>query len=123
MINAPDSKLSRDIKCSICRSPIHDRHRMYQSSLKLGVICKECRHRFSPDDVEMIVSLFFAYGGHFGQFEKSSLSIDDLIVEFVEQIGTGRSTFHSQNLKMWHKVLTHGITPEEFLRELSLIAE
>lgn len=71
----------------------------------------------------MIINVFFAYGGHFGQYDKSDFSIDDAVVEFAEQVGTGRSTFHSQHLKMWHKVLTHGITPEEFLSELALYVE
>jgi hypothetical protein len=29
----------------------------------------------------------------------------------------------SQNIRMWHKVLTHGITPKEFLKELSAFSE
>jgi len=120
MINAPDSKISNQkIKCSICRTFIKDRHELYQSSLKLGVICKFCRERFSKDDIEMIVNMFFAFGGHFGQFDKSEFSIDDLIVEFAEQLDAGKSTFHLQNVKMWHKILTHGIAPKEFLEELS----
>ena len=123
MINAPKSKISGKVKCSTCRALIHDRHTMYQSSLKLGVICKSCRDRFSSDDIEMIVNLFFAYGGYFGQFPKSDFSIDDVIVEFAEQLETKRDAFHSGNVKMWHKALTHGITPEEFLKELSLLVE
>ena len=46
-------------------------------------------------------------------------SIDYTIVEFAEQLDTSNSTFHLQNVKMWHKILTHGIAPKEFLRELS----
>ena len=91
---------------------------MYQSSLKLGVICRVCRCRFSDEDIEMIVNLFFAFGGYFGKIDKSEFSIDEIIVEFAEQLNAGNNTLHSQNIKMWHKVLTHGITPEEFLREL-----
>ena len=121
MINAPKTKISGKVKCSICRALIHDRHKMYQSSPKLGVICKSCRDRFSGDDIEMIVNLFFVYGGYFGQYAKSDFSIDDVIVEFAEQLETKRGAFHSGNVKMWHKALTHGITPEEFLKELSLL--
>jgi len=119
MINTPDSKISNQIKCSICRVNIKNRHELYQSSLKLGVICKTCRERFSEEDVEMIVNLFFAFGGHFGQFDKSEFSIDDMVIEFAEQLDAGNSTFHLQNVKMWHKILTHGIAPKDFLKELS----
>jgi hypothetical protein len=119
MINTPDPKISNQIKCSICHVDIKDRHTLYQSSLKLSVICKLCRERFSEEDVEMIVNLFFAFGGYFGQFDKSAFSIDDLVIEFAEQLDADNSTFHLQNVKMWHKILTHGIAPKEFLRELS----
>ncbi len=123
MIKAPDSKISRRIKCSICRSGIKDLRTMYQSSLKLGVICKACRDRFSEDDIEMIVNLFFAFGGYFGQFDKSEFSMDEAIFEFAEKLSSGNSTFHAQNVKMWHKILVHGITPNEFLEELSVYAD
>ncbi len=123
MINTPDSKIPNQIKCSICRADIKDRNALYQSSLKLGVICKPCRQRFSKDDIEMIVNMFFAFGGYFGQFEKSEFSIDDTIVEFAEQLDASNSTFHLQNVKMWHKILTHGIAPKEFLKELSMIVD
>jgi len=68
----------------------------------------------------MIVNMFFAFGGFFGQFDKSEFSIDDTIVEFAEQLDINNSTFHLQNVKMWHKILTHGIAPKEFLRDLSM---
>ena len=119
MINTPDPKISNQIRCSICRVDIKDRRELYQSSLKLGVICKTCRDRFSEEDVEMIVNLFFAFGGYFGQFDKSEFSIDDLVLEFAEQLDAGNSTFHLQNVKMWHKILTYGISPKDFLKELS----
>ena len=115
MINAPNFTISSGIKCSICRADIKERHKMYQTSLKLGVICRSCRKLFSEEDIEMIVNIFFAFGGYFGKFE---FSIDDIIVEFAEQLETKEINLHSANVKMWHKVLTHGIAPEEFLREL-----
>ena len=71
----------------------------------------------------MIVNMFFAFGGYFGQFDKSEFSIDDTIVEFAEQLDAGDSTFHLQNVKMWHKILTYGIAPKEFLKELSMYVD
>ncbi len=96
---------------------------MYQSRCKLGVICKSCREQFSEDDIEMIVNLFFAFGGYFGQLPKSEFSIDETILEFAEELGVNNSPFHTQNVKMWHKVLTHGITPKGFLKNLSVYAD
>lgn len=117
--NAPDIAISSGIKCSICRADIKERHKMYQTSLKLGVVCRSCRNRFSGEDIEMIVNLFFAFGGYFGKFDKSEFSIDDAIVEFAEQLNADNANFHKQNVRLWHKVLTYGITPQEFLEDLS----
>ena len=120
MIDAPNFSISNGIKCSICRADIKERHKMYQTRLKLGVICRSCRKRFSEEDVEMIVNIFFAFGGYFGKFDKSKFSMDDVIVEFAEQLEAKEINLHSANVKMWHKILTHGITPQEFLEELSV---
>ena len=118
MINCPDIASSSKIRCAICRTDIKDRHHMYQTSLSLGLVCKECRKRFSREDIEMITNLFLAYGGYFGQKERDKLSIDDLIIKFAHRINIGKETLTSTNIKMWHEVLRHGITPKEFLRAL-----
>ena len=123
MINAPKPKVSSKLKCSICRADIKDRHKVYQSSLKLGIICDICRQRFSDEDIEMIVNMFFAFGEYFGARDRSKFSINDIILEFAINLDGGKVNFHSQNIKMWHKVLTYGITPKEFLEELSLYVE
>ena len=71
----------------------------------------------------MIVNIFFAYGEYFGARDRSKFSVKDIIVEFAIDLNEGRADFHSQNVKMWHKVLIHGITPKEFIEELSLYVE
>jgi hypothetical protein len=71
----------------------------------------------------MIINLFFAFGEFFGARDRSNFSIEDTILEFAKNLDKGKVNFHSQNIRMWHKVLTHGITPEEFLKELSLFVE
>jgi len=123
MINAPKPKISSNLKCSICRADIKDRHKIYQSSLKLGIICKLCKQRFSDEDIEMIINMFFAFGEFFGSRDRSKFSIKDIILEFAIDLNEEKANFHSQNVKMWHKVLTHGITPKKFLEELSLYIE
>ena len=123
MINAPKPKVSSKLKCSICRADIKDRHKIYQSSLKLGIICYICRQRFSDEDIEMIINMFFAFGEYFGAHDRTKFSINDIILEFALNLDEGKVNFHSQNIKMWHKVLTYGITPKEFLEELSLYVE
>ena len=122
-MNTPNTTITNEIKCSICRADIKDRHKVYQSNLKLGIICDQCRQRFSDEDIEMIINIFFAFGEFFGARDKSKFSIDDIILEFAKNLDKGKDNFHSQNIRMWHKVLTHGITPQEFLKELSTFSE
>ncbi len=123
MINTPTPKVSSKLKCSICRADIKNRDNVYQSSLKLGIICNGCKQSFSDEEIEMIINIFFAFGEHFGARERSKFSIKDVILEFAIDINKKKANFHSQNVKMWHKVLTYGITPREFLEELSLYVE
>ena len=118
MINAPNFPTSSGIKCSICRTDIRELHKMHQTSFMLGVVCRLCRERFSDEDIEMIVKIFFAFGGYFSKFDKANFSINDVIVEFAEQLENRDTDLYSATIKMWHKVLTHGITPEVFLRKL-----
>ncbi len=71
----------------------------------------------------MIINIFFAFGEFFGARDRSNFSIEDTILEFAKNLDEGKVNFHSQNVRMWHKVLTHGITPKEFLKELSAFSE
>jgi hypothetical protein len=119
----PAPKVSSKLKCSICRTDIKDYQKVYQSSLKLGIICDICRQRFSDEEIEMIVNIFFAFGEYFGARDSSKFSVKDIVIEFAIDLNEGKADFHSQNIKMWHKVLTHGITPKEFIEELSVYTE
>jgi hypothetical protein len=67
--------------------------------------------------------MFFAFGEYFGARDKSKFSINDIILEFAINLDKGKVPFYLQNVKMWHKVLTYGITPKEFLKELSVYVE
>ena len=122
-MNTPNITITNEIKCSICRADIKDHHKVYQSSLNLGIICNMCRQRFSDEDIEMIINIFFAFGEFFGARDRSKFSIENIILEFAKNLDEGKVNFHSQNIRMWHKVLTHGITPKEFLKELSAFSE
>lgn len=123
MINTPTPKISSKLKCSICRTDIKERQRIYQSSLTLGIVCDICRRRFSDEEIEMMINMFSVFGEYFGARDKSKFSIEDIILEFAIDLNKRKTDFHSQNIKMWHKVLTHGITPREFIKALSLYVE
>ena len=63
------------IKCSICRHEIKDRATLCQNGVNYGVVCVECYQKFSGEDLELMANLFLAFGGYFGQFQRSEFSI------------------------------------------------
>ncbi|MFX0074356.1 MAG: hypothetical protein ACFE96_02865 [Candidatus Hermodarchaeota archaeon] len=123
MINTPKPKVSNKLKCSICRADIKDRHKIYQSSLNFGIICDICKQRFSEEDIGMIIDMFSAFGEYFGARDRSKFSVKDILIEFAIDLNEGKVNFQSQNVKLWHKVLSHGITPKEFLEKLTSYAK
>ena len=117
MINCPDNSSSEHIKCTICHADIKTRDNLYQTTFTMRTICCQCRQRFTVDDIEMISSLFLVYGGYFGQL-KSDVAIEELIAEFVRNLDKGKE-FHQIHLELWHKVLLHGLTPDQFIEGIN----
>jgi len=120
MINRPDHINTDHIKCAICHSDINNYSKIYQSDPNFGVICGNCRNRFTKEDLELISSLFLAYGGFLGKLKRSQFSIieviKDLSKELVEQ--NDSLSIENLNIKVLHKALVHGITPNEFIELL-----
>jgi hypothetical protein len=65
----------------------------------------------------MIIHIFLARGGYFGQLKNKTFSMDTLIKTTAQDIDDGKP-LEEANIDMWHEVLIHGITPNEFQKRL-----
>ena len=113
------------IKCSICRHEIKDRATLCQTGVNYGIVCVECYQKFSSEDLELMANLFIAFGGYFGQYQRSEFSIlrilkaihMDLLPVYEEK------GIEELNIRMLHRALLHGISPEEYIESLELVFE
>ncbi|MHA1149361.1 MAG: hypothetical protein ACTSR8_14085 [Promethearchaeota archaeon] len=105
--NAP----SKDpLICSICRNPIKEQEKVYQSNLYYGLICSSCEKKFANEDLDFIVSLFTAFGGYFAKHPSKSFSIDSLC-NGIEK--GGQDKLLEMQVKIFHNGLLYGIPPKE----------
>ena len=118
-------KYNHAIECSICHHEIKEKATLYQTGLEVGIVCVECYKRFSKKDIELIANLFTAFGGYFGQYKRGSFSIEKIL----KAIHTDLVFIYEDeealqiNVRMLHKALLHGITPEEYIENLELVFE
>ncbi len=115
----------QSIKCSICRHEIKDRATLCQTGVNYGIACVECYRKFTSEDLELMANLFTAFGGYFGQFRRSEFSI----LRILKAIHTDLLPIYEENgveelnIRMLHRALLHGISPEEYIENLKFILE
>ena len=61
-----DNKI-QEIRCCICHAIITSVDGVFQSTSNYALVCRECSSLFTQDDLEMMMGLFFLYGGYFGE--------------------------------------------------------
>ena len=121
MITSKDSQGQRTILCSVCRAPIQGDTNIHQSSFSLSVVCDDCYGEFAKDDVEMMLNMFLAYGGYFGKFKESDITVQSLLSRLLGEIKAekGRVEIKELNIRLMHKALLYGISPSDFVGQLS----
>ncbi|MFX1320795.1 MAG: hypothetical protein ACFFAQ_04035 [Promethearchaeota archaeon] len=113
------------IKCSICRHDIKDRATLCQTGFNYGIVCVKCYRKFSKEDLELMANLFTAFGGYFGRYRRSEFSK----LKILKAIHTDLLPIYEENgveelnIRMLHKALLHGISPEEYIENLELVLE
>jgi len=124
MIGKSKTESDHSVKCGICHASIFDRAQIYQAGINLGVVCCDCYKHFSEEDLEMMANMFIAYGGYFGMLKGSNFSLKTL--EYVlKNALKEKKTFTTEqiNIRIIHKALLHGISPEEYIQNLSLLVD
>jgi hypothetical protein len=125
MIGKSDSKSSYSVKCGICHVEIVDRAQIYQAGINLGVVCSECYKHFSAEDMEMMANMFIAYGGYFGMLKDSDFSLVKTLENVLKNSLKEKKAVNTEhiNIRLMHKALLHGISPEEYIQNLNVLVD
>ena len=110
-------------KCGICNSEILKRAAIHRSGVYIRVICDKCLKKFSSDDIELMINLFAAFGGYFAKNRKPDYIIYIILKEFKEKLNNkGNSiSLPELKLKMLHKALLYGVSPDKYFQGLKMI--
>ncbi|KKK45697.1 hypothetical protein LCGC14_0887500 [marine sediment metagenome] len=113
------------VRCGICRVEIRDRAQIYQAGVNFGIVCIRCYKQFSSEDIELMANMFIAYGGYFGMLKDSRISTRNILEKLTTELGKQGDdvNFEQINIQLLHKVLLHGITPEQYTHELKKLVE
>ena len=67
-----------------------------------------------------MTNFFMAYGGYFGCNKDDNFSIQKVIEELIEEIKSKkeRVNLNELNIKILHKSLLYGITPQQYVKKL-----
>ncbi len=125
MISKSDRKSSHVVKCGICHGEIVDRAQIYQAGINLGVVCSECYKHFSAEDLEMMANMFIAYGGYFGKLKNSDFSLVKTLEIILKNGLREKKIVNTEqiNIRLMHKALLHGISPEEYIQNLNILVD
>ena len=121
MYSPHDSNSNSIVLCSVCHSNITDLVGVYQSPLNFAVVCQQCLSRFTQNDIEMMIGLFFLYGGYFGKLKNRTFSLDDALSSM--EMPLNKEEVEEMNQKLMHKALIHGLKPIQFTKKLRRYTE
>ncbi|MFX0032563.1 MAG: hypothetical protein ACFE8E_02870 [Candidatus Hodarchaeota archaeon] len=118
---------SKKIECAICRADIKSLKDTYQSYEFHSIVCKECIKKFPSGDIDMMISLFYIYGGYYGQKKDTPFIIEDLLPLIVDDLSKQgcsiKENIEEFSKKSFHQALLHGISPEEYIKSLRSLLE
>jgi hypothetical protein len=116
-----DSDTNSIVICSVCHSDITDLVGVYQSPVNFAVVCRQCLSRFTQNDIEMMIGLFFLYGGYFGKLKDRKFSLDKALSSM--EMPLNKEDVDEMNQRLMHDALIHGLEPFQFNQKLQLYSE
>ena len=107
------------ISCSICFSDVKGSQRIIKAGINYAVICENCYSKFSKEELELMVNMFMAFGGYFGQLKGSKSSTSKRFNRLLRDIEQNQSRFSSSELdiRIIHKALLHGIAHHQLVKQ------
>ena len=112
----------RGLKCEICHADIGEHSNFYHTDVIFGFLCDNCFLAFSKDDLELLMNAFNVYDGHFGKDKTSNISDTTRIQELIRELNSKKDNedLEKLKLKLLHKGLLYGISPEQLNNKLKL---
>ena len=108
-----DDKI-QEIRCCICHAIITSVEGVYQSPTNYALACKACSSLFTQDDLEMMMGLFFLYGGYLGERGSELFNLEVVLDSIGESIPIDFDDLDSINQRVMHVALLHGLGPSDF---------
>jgi hypothetical protein len=108
----------QQIRCCICHAVITSIEGVYQSPFNYALACKVCSSLFTQDDLEMMMGLFFLYGGYFGERGSELFNLEVVLDSIGESIPIDFDDLESINQRVMHVALLYGLGPSDFNRIL-----
>ena len=123
MSKTSDTMVEHSIRCRVCHTEILKNTKIHQVGIGFSVVCDKCYTLFGAEDVEMMVDLFIAYGGYFGMVKNTSFSLFNMLEEVLRDHVQSQKRLNTEqvNIEMMHKALLHGITPQQYVKQLSFL--
>jgi len=113
------SKLTNSyLKCGICNKKLDNISTTYFSKFIQLPACENCKNQFSKEDLEIMLNMFLAYGGYFGQFSRETFSFKKYMkcLEIIQDSNSQKS--EKIYVFLLHTALLHGIAPQQYFSEL-----
>ncbi|MHA1194829.1 MAG: hypothetical protein ACTSUX_09890 [Promethearchaeota archaeon] len=88
------------INCVVCKNEIKEKYVVKKISFKYIVICAECDKNFSTEELEFVINLFQAFGGHFGKFKISPRYKQKVVKELLYKENTENPANSSLKFKL-----------------------
>ena len=110
----PRSKKTMEvIRCRVCHSVITEFEGIYQSPSLYSIACHSCSGVFSDDDLEVMMNLFYLYGGYFGKKKREEFCLETIIDSIGDEIPIDFENLEKINQRVMHVALLYGLSPSE----------
>ncbi len=107
------------VKCAICNKKIEDQ--ALQVSICLSKTCNSCIETFTEKDIELMIHMFKAYGGHFGKFSIKESFVGRILRALVTDLSKHNTiTTTEVGARLLHKALLYGIKPDQLINKLKI---
>ncbi len=88
-----------------------------------AIICDDCNKKFSERDIDLMINMFLAYGGFFGELKEKPFSVEESVKKVLGSLKEHKffTDIQECNVRLLHQALLHGINPQEYIEKLQTL--